>query len=79
PPEGIFDAQPVGTPSYSAFTYLYNNSKGNLTISSVVPSGDFALAFNYCTGTLVPTGSCYYGVTFTPTAGGIRTGKITIT
>src|SRR2546428_90274 len=75
PAEGIFDAPPVGTAACCVYTNLYNNTKASLTISSVVPSGDFALQFNNCPSTLGAGGSCSYGVNFTPTAGGIRTGK----
>jgi len=79
PASVIFDNQSVGTTSYDYSVTLHNNGATNLTVSSVVPSGDFALAYNYCTLTLGSGGSCNFAVTFTPTTGGIRTGTVTIT
>lgn len=48
-----------------------------LHITSVVATGDFQ-AVNQCPATLYPGDACFLGVTFTPTAQGIRTGTLYI-
>ncbi|HEV2176230.1 MAG TPA: choice-of-anchor D domain-containing protein [Terriglobia bacterium] len=57
---------------------LTNNGSATLTITSIVPSGDFAET-NTCGSSVLPNTSCAINVTFTPTQVGTRTGTITIT
>ena len=78
PPNLTFGPQVVGTTSAAQNVLLSNFGTGPLSITSIVPSGDFAQS-NDCAGTVPPLGSCTIGVTFTPTATGIRTGAIIIT
>jgi len=73
-----FGNQAVGTTSPAQTLTLTAAGTETLTITSVVPSGDFGQT-NTC-GTSVAAGAtCTISVTFTPTATGTRTGAITIT
>jgi hypothetical protein len=56
---------------------LANTGSVTLTITSIVPSGDFA-ATNTCGSSLTGGTSCTISVTFKPTAAGARTGTIKI-
>ena len=62
---------------------LTNTGTATLNISSIVPSGDFALApappKKACGSTVAAGKSCVIKVTFTPTQKGLRTGAVTIT
>lgn len=76
-----FGSQAVGTTSPAQSVTVKNTGTVNTTIS-VAPSGDFAIAsspVNTCTGNLTAGGNCTFGVTFTPSATGTRTGSVTIT
>ncbi len=76
----------VGNTSGIQTAILINNQTASLTISSITPSGDFALAIpptgTQCPTTLPaalpPSSSCTFGVTFAPTAPGNRSGSITV-
>jgi hypothetical protein len=57
---------------------LTNSGTATLTLTSIVPSGDYAQT-NTCGGSVAAAGNCTISVTFTPTATGTRTGAITIT
>jgi phospholipase C len=73
-----FQSQTVGTTSGDYwFTYGNNNSTQSDTIVSVTTTGDFSQT-NNC-GTIFPGNLCTVTAKFTPTAGGPRTGVITIT
>lgn len=73
-----FPNQGVGTTSAAQTVTLTNTGRAPLPITSIVPSGDFAV-INNC-GTAVAGGaSCDLSITFTPTAAGARSGSITIT
>ena len=73
-----FPSTPVGQTSTPIVSTLANNNATTLSISSLTITGDFAQT-NTC-GTSVPAASkCTISVTFTPTATGTRTGKVTIT
>jgi hypothetical protein len=73
-----FGAQLGGTNSAAQVVTLTNTGNAALGVTSVVASGDFTQT-NTC-GTSVPAnGSCQITVIFTPTAGGNRTGAVTIT
>jgi hypothetical protein len=72
-----YSSQPVGATSEPQTALLRNMGSSPLSITSIVTSGDFAESDN-C-GTSVPAaGSCTLSVTFTPTAGGVRSGLIVL-
>jgi hypothetical protein len=72
-----FAAQAVGSTSATQQVSLQNLGGAALSISSISVTGDFSQT-DTC-GTSVPAnGSCTLSVAFTPTAGGQRTGAITI-
>jgi len=78
-----FGNQDVGSTSAPPQQITLTNSGALLNITSVVLTGanaaDFAISADTCTGaSLAPSGSCTIDVTFTPTAGGVRTGTLTI-
>jgi hypothetical protein len=63
----------------AAQTVTMTNSTGSaITIASIVASGDFAQT-NTCGASLAAAASCTISVTFSPTAGGARSGSIVIT
>jgi len=77
----IFSTQSVGTQSQPVTVTLTNTGADDLSIASIVASGDFAQT-NNCPGSpavLAPSLNCTITVTFTPTAKGQRTGLITVT
>jgi hypothetical protein len=75
-----FANQTVGTTSATQFSTLTNSGTTTITISSITPSGDFALAGLGTCGTSLAAGvSCTTSVSFKPTATGTRTGSVTIT
>jgi parallel beta-helix repeat protein/YD repeat-containing protein len=72
-----FSNQLVGTNSSSQAVTLMNVGDGDLTITSIVASGDFSQTNNCGTG--VGAGfSCSISVTFSPTQRGTRNGALTI-
>ncbi len=73
-----FPVQDIGTTSPSQTVTLTNSGTATLKISSISPSGDFAVTHN-CGATVVAGANCALSITFTPTAAGARTGSITIT
>jgi hypothetical protein len=73
-----FGPQIIGTTAPSQVLYLTNIGVDVLNISSIVPSGDFAVVSD-CAATLAAGQSCGAAVSFTPTVSGARTGALTIT
>jgi hypothetical protein len=73
-----FYPQIVGITSGAQLISLYNSGDATLNITSIVASGDFARTTT-CGATLAAAASCEIDVTFSPTAGGARTGAITVT
>lgn len=72
-----FSAQISGISSAAQSITLTNSGNATLTVSSITANGDFSQT-NTC-GTKVSAGaSCTISVTFKPTAGGNRTGSISI-
>ncbi len=68
-----------GNTSAAKSVTLTNWENVALAFSSIVTSGDFAMASNTC-GTGIAAGAkCTVGVTFSPTAGGARAGALTFT
>jgi hypothetical protein len=78
----VFNPTIVLLPGFSAPVLLANaSSSGTINISSIVTTGDFAET-NNCSSPPFALGAganCTINVTFTPTAGGTRTGTLTIT
>jgi hypothetical protein len=72
-----FPTTALGVTSAHMGVQIKNTGAGGLDISSITPSGDFAVT-NSCT-TIGEGASCSFTVTFTPTATGTRTGMIVIT
>jgi hypothetical protein len=58
---------------------LKNTSTATLDISSITPSGDFAISANTCGATLAGKKSCKVSITFTPMALGKLNGTLTFT
>jgi YVTN family beta-propeller protein len=78
-PSLVFGSQLVGTTSPGLVETLTNAGFGNLSVSSVTASGDFAVVANNCAGASVaPQTSCEFVVTFTPTRSGARQGQVLI-
>jgi hypothetical protein len=73
------DPQPVGSSTPATGVLLANTSASiDVAISNIAISGDFSQT-NNCAQTLLSATSCQFQVIFSPTAGGQRTGSITIT
>ena len=73
-----FASQNVGSTSGAQTITLTNGGTAALTITSIAASGDYAQT-NTCGGSLAASANCSINVTFTPTAGGTRTGTLTVT
>ena len=80
----FFREQMVGTTSTATTVTLRNPTPNLLSISSIVSTGDFAIAApavgqtNACMSILLPNSSCVISVTFTPAATGTRSGTLTV-
>jgi hypothetical protein len=72
-----FAGQLLNTTSSVQVLTLSNTGGEPLLISSIVASGDFAQT-NTCGASLDPGTSCTINVTFTPSAGGSRTGTLMV-
>jgi hypothetical protein len=85
PPVGVspnslsFGNEAVGTTSPAKTVTLKNTSTATLDISSITPSGDFAISANTCGATLAGKKSCKVSITFTPMALGKLNGTLTFT
>jgi HYDIN/CFA65/VesB family protein len=73
-----FASQAIGTSSMAQTVTVTNAGTTPLPIDNVSTLGDFALASNDCGASLAPGGGCSVTVKFSPTAGGDRTGKLTV-
>jgi hypothetical protein len=72
-----FAAQGVGTTSASQPVSLSNSGSAALSIASISASGDFGQT-NTCGMSLAAGANCTINVTFTPTAGGERSGTLSV-
>ncbi|HKW76881.1 MAG TPA: choice-of-anchor D domain-containing protein, partial [Terriglobales bacterium] len=72
-----FQDQTVGTSSQPQTIKLSNTGGAILTISSIVPSGDF-LETNNCGASLAAGTACTISVSFLPTTTGTRNGALTV-
>ncbi|MGC1400778.1 choice-of-anchor D domain-containing protein, partial [Candidatus Binatus sp.] len=74
-----FGQQPVEVPSSAETITLTNPNSISLSVTSVVPSGDFTTVNDTCSGTQVTAnGTCTFGVIFTPSQTGTRTGNVVV-
>ena len=76
-----FGDEPVDVPSAPQTITLTNpNLAAPLSVTSVVVSGDFTTTSDTCSGTEVAAGgTCTFGVIFTPSQTGSRSGTIVVT
>lgn len=72
-----FSAQLVGSSSAAQAVTLTNSGNTTMTISGVSAAGDFSQT-NNCPANLAPAAICTINVTFTPAAGGTRTGSLIV-
>lgn len=72
-----FPSQNVGTTSSAETFTVTNTGSTSLSLISIVASGDYAQT-NTCRVSLAPEASCVVTVTFTPSAAGSRSGRITL-
>ena len=72
----------IGTTVGNSFT-LYSLGTGSITIATPALGGpnpgDFSISSDSCSSTLGSGGSCTIGISFTPTAVGVRTATVTVT
>ena len=73
-----FGNQAVGTSSTAKQVTLTNTGSGALNVTGIVATGDFTES-STCGSSIAINGSCTISIVFTPSAGGPRTGKITLT
>ncbi len=71
-----FNSQPVGKTNTKNIN-LNNSGKASLTIANITTSGDFSQT-NNCGASLGAGKNCTIAVTFLPTAGGSRTGILSV-
>jgi hypothetical protein len=84
PPALTFNPQTPGTTSPAQNVTLTNTGTTSVGISTVAIGGtnanNFAKSADTCTGaTVTPNNTCTVGVTFTPSAAGIRSASLTFT
>ncbi len=82
PASGIaFATTAVGSSSSSQTVTVTNNGGVALTLASNTVTGDFAMVpgSNTCAATIAPAAACSFGIAFTPSAGGPRSGSLTLT
>jgi hypothetical protein len=82
PASAIYAKQNVGTTSAAKTFKLTNNQPVDLTGIAISTIGDFAVSATTC-GTRLPAignagNHCIISVTFTPTATGTRTGRLSV-
>jgi hypothetical protein len=75
---GSFGTVSLGSSSNGSVFVLTNNGDGQIAISNIATTGDFAETHD-CGGTLDAGDTCNINVVFTPTASGPRTGTLTVT
>ena len=75
-----FGQQPVEVSSAPMTDTLTNPNSLPLSVTSVVPSGDYSVTNDTCSGTQVPaSGTCTFDVIFTPPQSGTRSGNVVVT
>ena len=73
-----FGGQMVGTTSSAQMVTLSNSGQSSLAITTIAASGDFSET-NNCGAALAAGANCTITVTFKPTAGGNRSGTLSVT
>jgi hypothetical protein len=73
----VFQSQTLGTTSAAQQVTFTNSGNATLNISTVTLTGDFVQA-NNCGASLSAGGGCAISISFTPIAGGPRTGTLTV-
>ena len=73
-----FGSVPIGSTSNQQMVTVMNVGNALLTVTSVTTSGDFTQT-NNCNTSVLQNEDCTIVLTFSPTAGGTRTGSLTIT
>src|SRR4030081_3212976 len=84
PPQQAFAAQAIGSTSTAKAIKITNNSASAVTLSSIVPSGDFQIQISGTTcsltgGTLLAAHNCNVQIQFAPTIAGNIVGSLTVT
>lgn len=74
---GTFGSAYLGTSSTAQGFVLTNTGEGQITITGITASGDYAQT-NNCGSALAVGSTCSIAVVFTPTATGTRTGTLTV-
>ncbi|WP_419804848.1 choice-of-anchor D domain-containing protein [Terriglobus sp.] len=74
PPSLSFADTAVKASSAAKTITLTNNGNVPTSLQTPTASGDYSVTANTCAATLAPSASCTFGVVFTPTASGVRTG-----
>ncbi len=69
----------AGNTSASQSVSLTNQKNSALNFTSIVTTGDFAIASSTCGTSIAPGATCTVTVTFSPTAIGVRSGALTFT
>src|SRR5262249_44070074 len=72
-----FGEQSVGVASGVRQVTLSNTGSAALVLTNIATSGDFR-ATPHCTTNLAVGASCTIDLTFTPTAGGLRSGQLSV-
>lgn len=73
-----FGNQVLGTVSAAKTVTITNITAAAVPISSIIPSGDFALTSNTCGASLAASGHCTVTLTYKPSVVGAVTGELTI-
>ncbi len=73
-----FTSRVVGTTSATETVTLTNHLNTSVPVSTPVVSGDFAVASNNCGASVGAGLNCAFGVTFTPSEVGTRSGSLTV-
>jgi hypothetical protein len=75
-----FAATGVGLSAAAQTVTLTNNGGVTLSIQNIVATGDFVIVSgtNMCGASLASGAACTLGVTFSPTAAGVRTGSLSV-
>ena len=74
-----FPATLVNQTAASQIITVANTGANPVTLSTPTITGDFSIAASTCGATLAAQTACSLSISFTPTAGGTRTGVLTVT
>lgn len=76
-PSLSFGPRLIGTTSAVQLLMLSNSGDATLDISSITAAGDFSQT-NSCSNSVAPGASCTIQVNFTPSASGVRNGRVVV-